>query len=592
VTDQEDGTAVRVAGDAATPGERGHPDALDRRARDLERLANETFDLVIVGGGITGAGALLDAATRGLRVALVEQDDIAIGTSSRSSRLIHGGLRYLEQLRFGLVREALAERARLLRLAPHLVRLETFLFPLYGLPMVHRSFYGAGMLLYDLLGAARPGGYHRHLSKGGALEWAPGLRPEGLRGGILYHDAMEDDARFTIAVLRTAVGQGGLAVTRVRADGAVTERGGLTGVRVTDRIGGAGFVVRTGAVLDATGVWAALPDRPFGTGSLSVLPSRGSHLVIRRDRIPARGGLSIKVPGKVVFMVPWPRHWLIGTTDAPYRGPVERPVASSDEVDRILDTLNQAFALDLTRDDVVGTYAGLRPLVAPIDAASTVKLSREHKVSAIGPGIVRISGGKYTTYRVMARDAVDATLGTQSQGRPSRTAELPLVGALDAAGRRILAARLSAEHGLAADLAGELVDRHGSEASDVAASGQAAGLLRPLVEGFPILEAEVAWAVDAELALSLDDVIARRLRLAMELPDHGAAIAGRVASIMGQRLGWDHARQAAEVQAYLDTARREYGVPAPGDVADLPVPDDNVVVAAAAGAPSDLPPSG
>jgi glycerol-3-phosphate dehydrogenase len=591
VTDQEDATSVGETGDAVATSERGDPDALDRRARDLERLASETFDLVIVGGGITGAGALLDAATRGLRAALVEQDDIAIGTSSRSSRLIHGGLRYLEQLRFGLVREALAERARLLRLAPHLVRLETFLFPLYGRPMVHRSFYGAGMLLYDLLGAARPGGYHRHLSKGGALEWAPGLRPEGLRGGILYHDAMEDDARLTIAVLRTAIGQGGLAVTRLRADGAVSEDGRLAGVRVTDRIGGAGFVVRTGAVLDATGVWAAMPDRPFGTGSLSVLPSRGSHLVIRRDRIPARGGLSIKVPGKVVFMVPWPRHWLIGTTDAPYHGPVERPVASTDEVDRILDTLNQAFTLGLTRDDVVGTYAGLRPLVAPIDAASTVKLSREHKVSMVEPGIVRISGGKYTTYRVMARDAVDATLGAQAQARPSRTAELPLVGALDAAGRRALAARLSSEHGLAADLAGELVDRHGSEAPEVAASGHAADLLRPLAEGFPVLEAEVAWAVDAELALSLDDVIARRLRLAMELRDRGAAIAGRVASIMGQRLGWDPARQAAEVQAYLGTARREYGVPTHGEVEDRPVPD-GVVVAAAAGAPSDLPPSG
>jgi glycerol-3-phosphate dehydrogenase len=591
VTDQEDATSVGETGDAVATSERGDPDALDRRARDLERLASETFDLVIVGGGITGAGALLDAATRGLRAALVEQDDIAIGTSSRSSRLIHGGLRYLEQLRFGLVREALAERARLLRLAPHLVRLETFLFPLYGRPMVHRSFYGAGMLLYDLLGAARPGGYHRHLSKGGALEWAPGLRPEGLRGGILYHDAMEDDARLTIAVLRTAIGQGGLAVTRLRADGAVSEDGRLAGVRVTDRIGGAGFVVRTGAVLDATGVWAAMPDRPFGTGSLSVLPSRGSHLVIRRDRIPARGGLSIKVPGKVVFMVPWPRHWLIGTTDAPYHGPVERPVASTDEVDRILDTLNQAFTLGLTRDDVVGTYAGLRPLVAPIDAASTVKLSREHKVSMVEPGIVRISGGKYTTYRVMARDAVDATLGAQAQARPSRTAELPLVGALDAAGRRALAARLSSEHGLAADLAGELVDRHGSEAPEVAASGHAADLLRPLAEGFPVLEAEVAWAVDAEPALSLDDVIARRLRLAMELRDRGAAIAGRVASIMGQRLGWDPARQAAEVQAYLGTARREYGVPTHGEVEDRPVPD-GVVVAAAAGAPSDLPPSG
>jgi glycerol-3-phosphate dehydrogenase len=592
VTDQEDGTAVRVAGDAATPGERGHPDALDRRARDLERLANETFDLVIVGGGITGAGALLDAATRGLRVALVEQDDIAIGTSSRSSRLIHGGLRYLEQLRFGLVREALAERARLLRLAPQLVRLETFLFPLYGLPIAHRSFYAAGMLLYDLLGSARSGGFHRHLSKGGALDWAPGLRPEGLRGGILYHDAMEDDARFTIAVLRTAIAQGGLAVTRVRAEGAVNEDGRLRGVRLTDRIGGDTFVARTGAVLDATGVWAALPDRPFGSGTHSVLPSRGSHLVIPRDRIPARGGLSIKVPGKVVFMVPWPRHWVIGTTDAPYHGPVDRPAASGHEVDTILGTLNEAFTLGLTRDDVVGTYAGLRPLVAPVDAASTVRLSREHKVTTAEPGIVRVSGGKYTTYRVMARDAVDAVLGQEARRRPSGTDELPLVGAADTLERGALAARLGSGDGIAPEIVATLVDRYGTDAPGVIEAGRRDGLLQPLADGFPVLEAEIAWAVDAELALSLDDVLARRLRLAMELSDRGAAVAGRVAAIMGGRLGWDAERQGREVDAYLATAEREYGVPGPGEGAETAPPGDARPVAPAAGAPSDPPPPG
>jgi glycerol-3-phosphate dehydrogenase len=539
---------------------------VERRADDLRRLADESWDLLVVGGGIVGAGALLDAASRGMKVALVERDDIASGTSSRSSRLIHGGLRYLRQLDVQLVREALHERARLLELAPHLVRLESFLFPLYGFPVVTRAFYQAGMTMYDVLGSALSGGRHRPLSKAETLEYVPDLVQRHLRGSLLYHDAMEDDARYALAVARTAVAEAkGAAVvaTRVRASGPVHDGGRLAGAAVTDLVSGSSFDVRAAAVLDATGVWGALPDRPFGDGSLSVLPARGSHLVIERSKIPARGGMTLQVPGRVAFLVPWPRHWVIGTTDRPYRGPVDRVAASNEEVDELLGTLNGALDLTITRDDLVGTYAGLRPLIAPSNAASSVKVSREHKVAKEAPGLVRVSGGKYTTYRVMARDAVDAVLGAGARTRRSRTAELPLVGAAPRPELDAMAARLARDEELDPEVTQSLVDRHGTEAPELIRRGREAGLLRTLVDGFPHLEAEVAWAVEEEGALSLDDLLARRLRLVQELRDRGEAIAPRVAEIAGASLGWDGTRQAAEVRSYLEQAHREYDVPAP-----------------------------
>ena len=537
---------------------------LAARGADLEHLGRETWDVLIVGGGIVGCGALLDAASRGLRAALVEQDDIAVGTSSRSSRLIHGGLRYLEQFHVGLVREALHERARLLELAPHLVRLERFLFPLYGRPVVTRSFYQSGMVLYDLLGSAKKGGRHHPLSVAGALELAPGLRREGLQGAMLYSDGMEDDARYTLAVLRTAVREGGLAVSRVRAVRALRDGERIAGATVRDELTGAEFDVRATTVLDATGVWGSRPDRPFGSekATFNVLPSRGSHILVPRERIEVRTGVTIRVPGKVAFMVPWPRHWVIGTTDDPFSGPVERPSASTPEVDQILAAVNSAFDAGLSRDDIVGAYAGLRPLIAPSGASSTVKVSREHKVAVEERGLVRISGGKYTTYRLMARDAIDAVLGADAKDRPSGTAELPIIGAAPRPELDALIARLAGEPGLDVESARSLVERHGTEAEDVVALGRGRDLVRPLVAGQPMIEAEVAWAAESELAMSLDDVLARRMRLAMTLRDRGASIAPRVAAIAGDTLGWDATRQAVEVAQYLESAHREFDVPA------------------------------
>ena len=534
---------------------------LEDRRRDLAALVDRPLDVLVVGGGIVGSGAALDAATRGLRVGLVERDDIAVGTSSRSSRLIHGGLRYLEQYRFGLVREALTERSRILHLAPHLVRIEPLLFPLFGLPVATRVFYQAGMTLYDVLGARKDGGWHRHLSVPEVLAHAPAMRREHLRGGLLFHDGVEDDARYALAVARSARDDGAAIVTRTMAESLVEDGGRVVGARIRDGLTGDEHEIRARVVVDATGVWGADPSTPLSGGSTRLLPSRGAHLVVPRERIPSDIGLTIRVPGKVVFLVPWPHFWLIGTTDAPYSGPIDRPTAGEDEVDELLIAINHVLDIGLRREDVVGTYAGLRPLIAPSDG-STITASREHRVVVEGNGLVRVSGGKYTTYRLMAEQTIDAALGVlgeRAASRPTRTITRRLVGAADRSELDRIAADLGTA--LEPEVAARLVARHGTQAPEVVALGREAGLLGRLVDGEDHLEAEVAWAARHELALSIDDVLARRMRIVHELPDRAASIAPRVAAILGAELGWDDARQAAEVDRFLDGARREFAVP-------------------------------
>jgi glycerol-3-phosphate dehydrogenase len=566
---------VAAVSGVAAAGARGRAGEPAWRRAALTSLADERFDVLIVGGGIVGAGALLDATSRGLRAALVEQRDIASGTSGRSSRLIHGGLRYLEQLHFGLVYEALQERARLLRLAPHLVTLQPFLFPIYGIPLFHQAFYGSGIFLYDLLGARRDGGFARHVRPATALEWAPDLRRRGLTGGIVYHDGVEDDARLALAVLRTAVAGGAVAATRVQAEAPLLDGQRLIGATVRDLLGNERFEVRAERVIDATGVWAADPKARFAEleGGETFVPSRGSHIVIRRDRLPIEGGMTLRVPGRVVFIIPWPGHWIIGTTDHPDPRRPEEIAAPEADIDELLETVNRRIDIDLTRGDIVGTYAGMRPLVGD-PGGSTVKASREHRVAADASGLVRISGGKYTTYRVMARDVVDASLGkTEARRRRSGTADLPLIGAASHDELDAIAASLERPLRDAAAMRGEtratwparvarrLADRYGREAPDVVSLGRELNLLAPLGERVDHVQAEVAWAARNELALSLDDLLARRMRLAQELPDRGASIAPGVAAVLGAQLGWDKRRQNTEVRRYLETARREYGVP-------------------------------
>ena len=483
-------------------------------------------------------------------------------------------MRYLEQLHFGLVYEALQERARLLRLAPHLVRLEPFLFPVYGIPLLHQGFYGSGIFLYDLLGARRDGGFSKHLRPSTALEWAP-FRRKGLTGAIVYHDGVEDDARLALAVLRTAVAAGAVAATRIHAEKPLLDGQRLIGAVVKDLVANERFEIRAERVIDATGVWAADPKSRFAEleGADKFVPSRGSHIVIRRDRLPAFGGMTLRIPGRVVFIIPWPGHWIIGTTDhADTRRP-EEVSAPDGDIDELLSTVNRQIEVDLTRGDIVGTYAGMRPLVGD-PGGSTVKASREHRVAADASGLVRVSGGKYTTYRVMARDVVDASLGkTEARRRRSQTADLPLVGAASRDELDQIAASLERPLRDASAMRGEtratwparvarrLADRYGREASDVLSLARELNLAEPLGERIDHLQAEVAWAARHELALSIDDVLARRMRLAQELPDRGASIAPTVASVLGAELGWDKRRQTTEIKRYLDIARREYGVP-------------------------------
>ncbi|HEY9476296.1 MAG TPA: glycerol-3-phosphate dehydrogenase/oxidase, partial [Mycobacteriales bacterium] len=383
----------------------------DQRRRDLVRLATETFDVLVVGGGVTGAGAALDAATRGLSVALVEARDWAAGTSSRSSKLIHGGLRYLEQRDFGLVREALTERGLLLRdLAPHLVRPVPFVLPLTR-HVWQRAYYGAGVALYDLLGSAlgsaRGLPRHRHLTRTAALRRFPDLRPGGLVGAIEYHDAQVDDARHTLTVARTAAQYGACLVSSARMTGLLRDGERVVGARVDDLENNGPIEVRARVVLAATGVWSDDVGRMLGDDSgLSVRASKGVHLVVPRDRLDGQTGLILRTELSVLFVIPWGQHWIIGTTDTDWNLDRTHPAASARDIDYILEHLNRVLATPLTHDDIEGVYAGLRPLLAG-ESDTTSTLSREHAVVQPVPGLVLVAGGKYTTYRVMAKDAVD-----------------------------------------------------------------------------------------------------------------------------------------------------------------------------------------
>ena len=439
------------------------------------------------------------------------------------------------------------------------------MFPLYGGPLT-RPFYDAGLTLYDLLGAASDGGWHRHLSVEEALETTPVLRRDGLRGAFVYHDGQEDDARYTLAVARTARAEGALPLTRVTATGPLLRDGRIVGASVRDELTGDTFDVHAERVVDATGVWSGRPDGPFPVGGSGpvVRPSRGTHLVVRRDRIPSAHGLTLRIPGRVCFLVPWPDRWVIGTTDLDDDGPADRPAPTGSEVDAILDNVNATLDIDLGRNDLVGAYTGLRPLASDPGGSpgSTVKASREHRIRIDSNGLVRIGGGKYTTYRLMAAQTVDAAFGRDvARVRPSRTAELALVGAASTGELESLVSLIASETDLDPGRAERLVARHGSEAAEVVRLGQELDLLRPLGPDIAHLEVEVVYAVRVEAALSLDDVLARRTRLALELADRGAAIVGRVAELMAAELGWSSADQARAIATYLASAHHEYDVP-------------------------------
>jgi glycerol-3-phosphate dehydrogenase len=542
--------------------------ALDARERGvmLRRLAGERFDVLVIGGGITGAGAALDAASRGLRVALVEAHDLASGTSSRSSKLIHGGLRYLEQFDFKLVYEALRERDLLVsKLAPHLVRPVSFLYPLYK-KVVERPYVGAGLVLYDAMeGTRRPVPHHRHLTARGALKRAPALAADRLAGAMLYYDAQVDDARHTLTVARTAAAHRAVVATRVSAVGLQRSADGerVTGARVRDEESGREFEVSAQAVVVCAGVWTDLVHQLAGVrAGYRVRMSKGVHLVVPRAAVDASTGMILRTEKSVLFFIPWGQHWIVGTTDTDFSGDRAEPAATGQDVEYLLAAANRVLARPLTRADVIAVYAGLRPLVeaaAGNGAKPTTKLSREHVVDVPVPGLASIAGGKFTTYRLMARDVVDAAVA--DFGRPvpgSVTDQVPLLGADGLAAVQPAAGRLAEDYGVPRAAVEHLLGRYGTLAAEVLDLIKAdSGLGRPLAAGHPYLRAEVAYAVTCENALHVEDVLVRRTRLFIESADSGAAVAADVAAIMGRLLGWNRRRRAAETRRYLDLVQTE-----------------------------------
>ena len=535
----------------------GRLDARDRGAV-LDRLAGTDFDVLVIGGGVTGAGAALDAASRGLRVALVEARDLASGTSSRSSKLIHGGLRYLEQFDFKLVWEALRERDLLVsKLAPHLVKPVSFLYPLHR-KVLERPYVGAGLVLYDALeGTKRPVPHHRHLTVRGALRLAPALKPSGLAGALLYYDAQTDDARYTLTVARTAAAHGALIATRVSARQLLRGPDGkqVTGARVHDEESGRDIDVSAKRVVLCAGVWTDLVHELSGIqAGYKVRMSKGVHVVVPYEAIRADTGIILRTEKSVLFIIPWGQRWIVGTTDTDWTGDRAEPIPTGEDIDYILEHANRALDRPLTRADVIGVYAGLRPLIAADENTPTTKLSREHVVDTPVPGLTSIAGGKFTTYRVMARDVIDAAVADFGRWVPaSVTDQLPLLGADGLAAASAEAERLAEDYGLPRAAVEHLLDRYGTlteEVLDLTRDDPA--LARPLADGHPYLGAEVAYAVTHENALHVEDILVRRVRLFIETGACGAEAIEPVTDIMGNLLDWDGARRAAEMQRYRE----------------------------------------
>jgi glycerol-3-phosphate dehydrogenase len=528
----------------------------EQRCEALLALEEAEHQVLIVGGGVVGAGVALDAATRGLTVGLLEARDFGAGTSSRSSKLIHGGLRYLEQLNIGLVREALTERALLLqRIAPHLVRPVPFLFPFthHGW---ERAYIGAGVSMYDLLGVTRgqvrglP--LHRQLTRRSALRLAPALRKSALTGGLQYWDAQVDDARYVIDLIRTAAGYGARIASRTQVTGFLREGERVTGVRAVDLESGAELRIRAQQVVNATGVWTdEIQAMVGGRGSINVRASKGTHLVVPRDRIQSRTGIIVRTPFSVLFVIPWGRHWIIGTTDTEWTLSKAHPAASRADIDYLLSQVNRVLAVPLTHDDVQGVYAGLRPLLAG-ESESTSKLSREHTVAHPVPGLVMIAGGKYTTYRLMARDAVDAVAhGLDDKVAASCTDQIPLAGADGFQALWNSRHAIARTSGLHVARIEHLLRRYGSLVSEVLGMVAAdPGLAAPLAGADDYLRVEAVYAVTHEGARHLDDVLSRRTHISIETWDRGLSAADEVAELMAGPMRWQPEQVTRELENY------------------------------------------
>ncbi len=534
------------------------------RSEAIDAMADgRELDVLVIGGGVVGTGSALDAATRGLTTGLLEARDYASGTSSRSSKLMHGGLRYLEMLDFRLVHEALQERGLLLqRLAPHLVKPVPFLYPLQH-RWWERFYAGAGVALYDAMAVSSGNGaglpMHRHLTRRGAMRLVPSLKKSALVGALQYYDAQVDDARHTMELARTAASYGAHVANRVKVTGFLRQGERVTGVQAKDLESGREFEVRAKQVINATGVWTDDTQAMVGErGQYHVRASKGIHLVVPKDRIQSSTGMILRTEKSVLFIIPWGRHWLIGTTDTDWNLDKAHPAATSKDIEYLLDHVNAVLNTPLTREDVEGVYAGLRPLLAG-ESESTSKLSREHVVAHAAPGLVVVAGGKYTTYRVMAKDAVDAVANALDGRVPKCTTKtIPLVGADGYPALWNQRHLIAQESGLHVARIEHLLNRYGALIDEVLALVKEDPSLGEQLPGTQdYLKAEVVYAARSEGARHLDDVLARRTRISIEAWDRGAGAADAAARLMGPELGWDEDTIEREVSFYLRRVQSE-----------------------------------
>lgn len=531
------------------------------RATSLQQLAHDEFDVVVIGGGITGAGAVLDAVTRGLKVALVERDDFASGTSSKSSKLVHGGLRYLQQGDVRLVYQALRERKRLRKNAPHLVSVLPFMIPILtknGVvsKKIARAL-GSAMWMYDITGGWRIGKFHRRLSAKKAFAHLPTMPREKLASAYLYFDAEADDARLVLAVLQTAAERGAVIANRCSVSSIDSTSITSHTLTVVDTVTGQSLTVRTRSIINATGVWAddirALDEKNHPD---SIRPAKGVHLTVPWEKVRNDIAVVIPVPRdrRSLFVVPWIpngdgtyRFTYIGTTDTDYTGPVNDPQCTKDDIEYVLAALNASITTGVTTDDVTGVWSGLRPLVKSDAATSgrTADLSRRHRVIASPQGIVTVTGGKLTTYREMAEDAVDEVCRLLNVKKSSKTKTLSLYGARSSrTSHNPQDAHLNARYGSHASVLKKMMEQDPTLGDE-------------LVPGLPYLRCEAIYAVTHEMAVSVDDVLTRRTRARLLNRRACVAVASDVATLIGPHLGWDNATQQASVVQFIDECARE-----------------------------------
>jgi glycerol-3-phosphate dehydrogenase len=549
------------------------------RSKALARLADEELDVLVIGGGVVGAGCSLDAVTRGLTVGLVEARDYGAGTSSRSSKLFHGGLRYLEQFNFALVFEALKERSLVLNtLCPHLARPVPFIYPLQK--VFDRGYVGLGIGVYDVMGAGRGVPSHlRHLGRKKTMESFPSGKRSVIRGAIRFYEGQVDDARHTMMISRTAAGYGALCVNSTRVTGFLREDDRVVGVTVKDLEAGREFEIRARQVINAAGVWTdEIQQMVGGLGQFQVRASKGVHIVVPRNRINSATGIITQTEKSLLFIIPWGSHWIIGTTDTDWNLDLAHPAASQSDIDYLLGQANTLLQDPLTPKDVVGVYAGLRPLLFG-ESDSTSTLSREHAVSSPVRGLTVIAGGKYTTYRVMAKDAVDSAVHGLARTVPRCCTErVPLAGA-DGYYGAFNSRQLTADRtGLHVSKIEHLLGRYGSLSSELLdLIAERPELGEPLASAPEYLKAEIYYAASHEGALHLDDVLTRRTRISIEVPDRGDAAAAEVADLIAPLLGWtpEHALQEVEHYRLRVKAERE----------SQEQPDDHTADAARLGAP-------